>query len=145
MEGLDKIAVQVVESAVLFILIWCILKRVLFKPFLSLLDERDARTVGDERAAREKKVDSKELSKEIEIELQKARLEGIKDRDEAVRLAKDKAQEVIQAASVRAQEKREKAREEIERLKAAAEQELLKESTMLSDVVVRQLVSHKLH
>ena len=59
----------VIGSAVIFLCVWAFLSRVLLKPFLALIEEREARTVGDEHSAVEMKKDAKLLQAKAEEEL----------------------------------------------------------------------------
>lgn len=85
----------------------------LIKPFLDLLIEREARTTGDESAAKDTVSRSKQVAKDIEAELKEARVEGIALRDAQVAKAREEGGKVIAASEEKAEAKLEEARAEI--------------------------------
>lgn len=128
-------------SALLFVAVWAILSRYLFKPFFAVLAEREARTVGDERATAKSREEAQAVQVKIENELRAARLKGISQRDSKVNLAKAQGQTVIAEAQERAQQQLEKARNEIEALKAKARGEIHVESERLAQTVVERVLA----
>ena len=71
-------------SAGLFLLLWKFVGQGMAKPFLELLEDREARTLGDEKKARETKALSERIASDIELELHDSRVEGVKHREEPV-------------------------------------------------------------
>ncbi len=133
--------IEVACSAILFIVIWQILSARLFKPYLALLDERDARTVGDEQRVVERKKEIEDVQRVIDDELRQARVEGIVLRDKLVNEAKEEAQAIIDEATKVVDEELSRSRQAIFELKTQARAEIDKEADKLALLVVDRLQS----
>lgn len=133
--------IEIAASAGLFILLWVILGNLLFKPYLALLEEREARTVGDERRASEGQREAQRLQGEVNEELRQAALQGIKIRDSHVAEAKQEAAEITEQAAGRAAEAVAEARAEIERQVAAAREQIGQDAEQVAGVMLERLLS----
>lgn len=138
---MNPLIVEAVFSATTFLVLWSVLGNVLFKPYIKLLDEREARTSGDEDVAIAKRQEAKSLQAEIEEQLRIARLEGIRTRDERVSAAKREAQVVIDRAAEQAAQELKRAEQSIAELKSKALAELPAEAEKLSKLVVSRALS----
>lgn len=137
MEFLSNILVQTsILAAALFVVVWVFVGKYLFKPFIAVLEEREQRTVGDAKRAREKKDEVKTLVAKLDEQLVSARLEGIRRRDKKITEAKTEAQDLVDRAAEQARESVESARLEIERIKKQALSDLSSEADQLSEAVV---------
>lgn len=140
-EANSLVPVYVVSSAVIFIFVWQVLNRVFFKPVLAVLYEREARTSGDEARAHHLKDETKKIVHGLESELRVVRVEGLKQRDELVNIANDKANALIEEAQARAQSELVKARKHIAELKEQARSELQTEAEKLAQETFLKLMS----
>lgn len=131
----------VIGSAVIFLCVWAFLSRVLLKPFLALIEEREARTVGDEHSAVEMKKDAKLLQAKAEEELRLCRLAGIEARDARVQAAKEEGQRLVERTSANAAEELKRAQDSIEQLKVQAYREIPAEAEKLADLVLAKALS----
>jgi F0F1-type ATP synthase membrane subunit b/b' len=127
---------QIALSAVLFILVWQLVGNQVLKPFFELLEQREARTVGDDKQVIAKKAEVKQLEKTIEEELKKTRVEAAMRRDEKVQHAKKKAQAIITEATSRAEEELKKSEQFITELQAQARKDIVEQSVQLANEVV---------
>lgn len=132
--------IQILASSGLFLVVWYCLRSVL-KPFLENVEERQARTFGDEDAAVEKRQKAKLLDAEIEELLRQARHEGAQSRDAKVSLAKQEAQKLIDQAEAWASGEIEKGEKEVLSLKQKAMNEVPSEVEKLSRLVVERALS----
>jgi F-type H+-transporting ATPase subunit b len=137
----QMVIIQAVASAATFCLLWAVLGNLLFKPLFQLLEEREARTSGDEQAAVEKRHESKELAAQIEEKLRIARVDGAQLRDSRVAQAKKEAQEILDRANTHAAEELKRAEKMIAELKAKAMAELPAEVEKLSQLVVSRALA----
>jgi len=90
---------------VIFLVVYGVLKSVLFDPYLDLLQRRDAQTVdaGEELDALQARIDS--LQAKIDARLQEAQQEGRRQREAILAEAKAKADQILSQAQSEAQEK----------------------------------------
>ena len=133
--------IQIVLSAVLFIGVWSMLRRVL-QPFIANVEERQARTFGDEHDAVEMRQKTRLLDAEIEELLRQARHDGATVRDAKIAAAKAEAQRQLEAAEAWANAEVEKGEAEILKTKNQAMAEAPAEIEKLARLVVdRALMS----
>ena len=109
-----SLAVQIV----LFLILWSILRRVLFGPVGRLMAERDRRTEGAHAEARSMVEEGKELQERYDAAIAKARVEGesIKSeiREEALKARNAILSQARDAATQRIQEIRDEVGKELE-------------------------------
>ena len=139
--GPNPITIHVVVSAVLFIVIWQILGRLFFKPVLKVLEDREARTLGDEQRAHELKEEAKDLTHHIESQLRVARAEGIRKRDEIIAKAEREAHKILEHGQRQAAAKLKEGQLEIHRLKENAKKELVVETENLAEEAFRRILT----
>ena len=130
---------QIAFSAGLFLLLWAVLGGMIFKPFFRMLEEREDRTVGDERAAAAALEETKVRTQDLEKQLLEARIVGMQDREKRIQKAKEEATALVGEANLRAAEELKKIQEEIAQLKQRAINEVEAEAKNLSRLVVRQV------
>ncbi len=87
-----------------FFVLWAILERVLFAPFLQLLETREGMTSGSEALAQEKRGEVEKVSREYEARLQQARIEAMTSQAAIIQAAQQRAQQVVEKAEGEAQE-----------------------------------------
>ncbi|MFN8390466.1 MAG: ATP synthase F0 subunit B [Bdellovibrionota bacterium] len=128
-------------SAATFIVLWIVLGNMVFKPLFQLIEEREARTSGDEQAAVERRQEAKDLAATIEEKLRAARVDGVQLRDARVAQAKREAQAILDRAEESATEELRRAQQMIDDLKARALGELQPEAEKLSQLVVARAIA----
>ncbi|HCI28868.1 MAG TPA: F0F1 ATP synthase subunit B [Fervidobacterium sp.] len=110
---------SVVQLLSFIFLLW-MLKKLLYKPFFSMMDERKKRVEGDLAEAENVRKRAEELEKMAQNELKEARAKS----DQIVAIANNRAEEIIEEAKQKAQREAEKvlstAQLEIERQKQEA-------------------------
>ena len=115
---------SLVAQIVLFLILWSILRRVLFGPVGRLMAERDRRTEGAQSEARSMLEEGKELQERYDAAIAKARAEGeaikAEIRDEAVKARNVILSQGRDAATEKIQEIREEVRTELEEARRVA-------------------------
>lgn len=115
-----SLAVQIV----LFLILWSILRRVLFGPVGRLMAERDRRTEGAQAEARSMLEEGKDLQERYDAAIAKARAEGeaikAEIRDEALKARNVMLSQGRDAATEKIQEIREEVRKELEEARRVA-------------------------
>ncbi len=132
--------IHMAVSAGIFLFLWRFVGVGMVKPFLELIEDREARTVGDSQKARETKALSERIASDIELELHDSRIEGVKHREEQLGLAKQEADKMLSKAEVEAEAKLEAGRKEILALSEKARVELSSQVDDLSDILYTQVV-----
>ncbi|MCB0358104.1 MAG: ATP synthase F0 subunit B [Bdellovibrionales bacterium] len=140
---------EILSSAALFLVMWAILGNLIFKPYLAMLEEREARTTGDERRADELAKKAQLVRADVEKELRETSLHGIRLRDERVAAAKAQAQKITDAATERAQRTLESARADIATERERALAALAADADSLAETMLSQALgagqSHSVH
>ena len=115
---------SLVAQIVLFLILWSILRRVLFGPVGRLMAERDRRTEGAQSEARSMLEEGKELQERYDAAIGKARAEGeaikAEIRDEALKARNVILSQGRDAATEKIQEIREEVRTELEEARRVA-------------------------
>lgn len=117
----------VLIQIVAFLVFWFLLTKLLFKPFIGLLEERERRTEGAKAEAAALKEEGERLSKEYERAIAQAREEG--------RAAKEG---IIQEARQLRERLLSQAREEAARMVEAAREEIHKELERGRELAARE-------
>ena len=138
---MNQLLIEALASAGTFLFLWAVLGNLVFKPFLALVEEREARTLGDEEAAIEKRQAAKGIQTEIDEKLRAARTEGIALRDERVQQAKQEAQAILDRATELASQELKKAELSIAEVKQKALSDLSAEAEKLSHLVVERALA----
>lgn len=132
-------ATIIVQLAIfLFGVLW--LSFILFRPMLTLLEERDKRIEGTKREAEKLGSAGTEKSGIIDIRLEEARAAALDER-KSFRLQGQKVYtEAVEVARKASQEKLAKARVEIEAARKQAETSLKSEAKVLANMVVERVL-----
>lgn len=117
----------VLIQIVAFLVFWFLLTKLLFKPFIGLLEERERRTEGAKAEAAALKEEGERLSKEYEQAIAKAKDEG--------RAAKEG---ILQEARQARERLLGQAREEAARMVQAAREEIRKELERGRELAARE-------
>jgi F-type H+-transporting ATPase subunit b len=115
---------SLVVQIVLFLILFSILRRVLFGPVGRLMAERERRTEGAHAEARSMTEEGKELQEQYDAAIAKARAEGeaikAEIRDEALKARNVMLSQGRDAATEKIQEIREEVRKELEEARRVA-------------------------
>ena len=118
---------SLVVQIALFLVLWSILRRVLFGPVGRLMAERERRTVGTHAEARSMMEEGKELQARYDAAIATARAEGetirIEIREEALKARNAVVSQGREDAARRIQEMREEVRRELEAARSVAAQD----------------------
>ena len=138
---MQEVVQQILISSGLFVFLWIVLGRGVFKPFIELIEEREQRTAGDDKRSLELKDEAQRTRDRVDSEIKQARLRAIASRDEVVGSAKKEANKIVEEANAKAEQKLEAARAEIEALSKKAEAELASEVSEIAEVMHSKIIS----
>jgi len=131
--------VQFVTFAVLVF----VLSRLLFAPFLEVLAERSARTIGDVEKAAASRAEIAALSARVDAELATARAEAKADVDDVKRRTRDEATQLFQEAQSDASSRLAELREQVVGATRDARSALASDARILADAMVAAVISGK--
>jgi F-type H+-transporting ATPase subunit b len=107
--------ISVLYQVIIFLVLWLILSKVLFRPYLSLLDERERRTTGVRHELSELEHEGARVKAEYEEKLSQARAAGAAAKEAIVQEGRQQRERLLQQAREEATHTLERARREIER------------------------------
>ncbi|MCS6927220.1 MAG: ATP synthase F0 subunit B [Candidatus Binatia bacterium] len=133
-----------VFQIVLFLILWTVLRRLLFDPHLVVLRDREQRTTGALQEANRLRAAAEEMAEHYKAQLSRARAQSLQEVDRTYREAEEQARALLEAARADAArttaEIRERIRYEIE----AARQRLTTHIPEFSRTIAEKLVGRPL-
>jgi F-type H+-transporting ATPase subunit b len=106
---------SVLYQIVIFVLLWLILSKLLFRPYLNLLEERERRTAGARHDSSELEHEGARLKAEYEEKIAQARAAGNAAKDAIVQEGRQERERLLQQAREEAALTLESARREVQR------------------------------
>ena len=129
------------SAAVIFITVWIVVGKVMFKPYFNMLIEREERTIGDEKRVLRHKEETTSVFNQIAQEVRAARVKGVEIRNRKIAQAKEEAQMIINTAANDLNEELDKSKNLIAQLKFKALEDLPIESEKLAALVVENVTN----
>lgn len=119
--------ISIVYQVILFVVLWLILSKVLFQPYLKLLDERERRTSGAQHDSTELEREGARLRAQYEEKIAQAQSVAAVEREGILQVAREEREKILGQARQEAEQTLARRRQEIatalesERRLAAAE------------------------
>src|SRR5277367_1132295 len=136
---LGELFLQAVPTVLIILLFYFILRTIFFKPLLKVMAERDARTVGAQKAAVAAQASSAEKARQYQDALKHARAQVYAEQEAARKKVLDERAEVIKEARTAATKQVAAAKEQIGTEFAAARREIEKTVGQLSAEIARRI------
>jgi F-type H+-transporting ATPase subunit b len=105
---------SVVYQIVLFLIVWLILSKVLFRPYLGLLDERERRTIGTQHDSTDLEHEGARLRAQYEEKIAQAQAAGYADKEAILQEARQQRERILNQAREEAMGMLEGVRREVE-------------------------------
>jgi F-type H+-transporting ATPase subunit b len=137
---LGELFLQAVPTVLIILLFYFILRAIFFKPLLRVMAERDARTVGAQKAAEAAQAAAAEKAKQYHDALKLARAQVYTEQEAARKKVLDERAEVVKEARAAATKQVAAAKEQIGAEFAAARREIEKTVTQLSAEIARRIL-----
>ncbi|HEY7321765.1 MAG TPA: ATP synthase F0 subunit B [Candidatus Binatia bacterium] len=118
---------SIIYQIVLFVILWLILSKLLFRPYLDLLEERERQTVGTQHDSTDLEHEGARLRTQYEEQIARAQAAGYTDKEAILQEARQQRERVLNQAREEAMRMLEEVRQEVamqlqqERQFAAAE------------------------
>lgn len=126
---------MIIVWAICFVALWQILARVLFNPYLRLVESREAVTTGAGESAKLQLAQADELLAQYEDRLTQARVNGMKEKMAIINRTRSEAQEILEKSERAAQDKIRANREDLQNRLTALKSELERDcDSMVSEI-----------
>ncbi len=137
---LGELFLQAVPTVLIILLFYFILRALFFKPLLAVMAERDARTVGAQKAAELAQTTAADKAKQYQDALKQARTKVYAEQEVARKKLLDERAEVIKTARAAAAAQVAAAKERIAGEVAAARREIEATVAQLSTEIARRIL-----
>lgn len=127
-----------------FLALWFVLSKLLFKPFLALLEEREKRTEGLKAAAAALNLESEKLRAEYESAVRRANDEGAAAKDAIVAEARRTRERLLSEARAQAAARLAAVRGEIKKELAGSRREALEEAEVIARRMAEKVLGRKI-
>lgn len=135
---------SVLTQIILFIGLWLILRRVLFEPYMRLLQNREQRTDGLQAQAETLTREGQQLQAEYEAAIARAREEGESIKNEIRGEAEQARERIVSEGQSIASQTLQAVRQEIARDMTAARERTAKEAEALASEMVEKVLGRKI-
>jgi F-type H+-transporting ATPase subunit b len=125
---------------VTFTVLVFVLSRLLFAPFLEMLAERSARTVGDVQKAAATRAEVEALSARVDAELSKAKAAASAEVDAVRARTREEAAQLFQAAQQQAGARLAELREQVAAATTEARRSLANDARTIADAMVSAVI-----
>jgi F-type H+-transporting ATPase subunit b len=105
---------SVVYQIVLFLILWLVLSRILFRPYLGLLEEREHRTIGTQHDSTDLEHEGARLRAQYEEKIAQAQAAGYAEKEAILQGARQQRERVLNQAREEAMGMLEGVRREVE-------------------------------
>jgi F-type H+-transporting ATPase subunit b len=105
--------ISILYQVILFVVLWLILNKVLFQPYLQLLDERERRTTGAQHDSSDLEHEGARLRAQYEEKIAAAQAAAYADKERVLQSARAEREKILSDARAQAAGTLERARREI--------------------------------
>ena len=143
MENAIPNAIQVLFQIVVLLLLWAILNKILFKPFLRLVEEREKRTEGLKAAAAALTAEAERLRADYESAIRQANDEGAAAKDALLEEERRTREQLLAESRAQAAERIAAVREEIKKEMDQGRAQALKEAEEIARQMAEKVLGRK--
>jgi F-type H+-transporting ATPase subunit b len=130
---------SVIYQVILFFLLWIVLSKILFRPFLDLLEERERRTIGVQHDATDLEREGAQLRAQYEDKIAQAQAAGYAAKEAVLQEGRQQRERLLTQAREEAASMLEAARREVE-----SQMEKERQLSATEAGVVAQQMVHKI-
>ncbi|HKY09318.1 MAG TPA: ATP synthase F0 subunit B [Candidatus Binatia bacterium] len=96
--------ISILYQAILFVILWLILNKVLFQPYLKLLDERERKTTGAQHDSSELEHEGARLRAQYEEKIAQAQSAAAVERERVLQAARQEREKILAQARQEAEQ-----------------------------------------
>lgn len=105
--------ISILYQIVLFIVVWLILNKILFQPYLRLLDQREGRTTGAEHESADLEHEGTRLRAQYEEQISQAQIAGYAAKEAIVQEGREQREKILAEARQEAASQLDRVRREV--------------------------------
>jgi len=144
MENAIQNAIQVLFQIVVILLLWAILNKILFKPFLALVEQREKRTEGLKAAAAALTAEAERLRADYESAIRQAGEEGAAAKEAILDEARKTREQLLGQARAEAAERLAAVRREIQTEMQQGRAEALRDAEEIARRMAEKVLGRKI-
>jgi F-type H+-transporting ATPase subunit b len=133
----------VLVQIIAFLALWFLLSKVLFRPFIALLEERENRSEGLKAAAASLVAEGERLRAEYESAIAKANEEGAAVKETILREARQTRERLLAESRAQAAERMTAVREDIKKEMAKGRELALQEAAVIARQMAEKVLGRK--
>jgi F-type H+-transporting ATPase subunit b len=133
----------VLVQIVAFLALWFLLSKILFKPFIALLEERENRSEGLKAAAASLVAEGERLRAEYESAIAKANEEGAAVKETILQEARQTRERLLAESRAQAAERMTAVLEDIKKEMAQGREEALQEAAVIARQMAEKVLGRK--
>jgi F-type H+-transporting ATPase subunit b len=135
--------ISILYQIILFVVLWLILNKVLFQPYLHLLDERERRTSGAEHDSADLEQEAARLRAQYEEKIAQAQAAGYAAKDRIVQDGRQQREKILAQAREEASRALERVRHEVAAALAQEKQLAAAEASVVAGEMVSKALGRK--
>ena len=132
--------ISILYQVILFIVLWLILKKLFFQPYLHLLEERERRTTGAQHDSTDLEREGAQLRAEYEQKIAAAQTAAYANRERVLEIARAERESVLGQARQEAAQTLDRARQEIAAAIAAERSLAASEAANIAAVIASKVL-----
>jgi F-type H+-transporting ATPase subunit b len=132
--------ISILYQVILFVLLWLILTKVLFRPYLRLLEEREGKTTGAQHDSTDLEHEGARLRAEYEDKVKAAQAAAYAEKERLVQAARLEREKVLSQAREEATQLLERARQEIAQALTAERRLAASEATSIAAAIASKVL-----
>jgi F-type H+-transporting ATPase subunit b len=134
---------SILYQIILFVVLWLILNKILFQPYLHLLEEREAKTSGAEHDSATLEQEGASLRAQYEEKISQAQAGGYAAKDAILQDARQQREKILSQARQDATSVLERVRREVASAMAAEKQLAAAEAALVASEMVSKVLGRK--
>ena len=134
----------VVYQIIIFLVLWAVLSRILFRPYLALLEAREHRTAGIQQESADLAHEGERLKAQYEERIAQAQTAAAAAKEAILQDGRQQGEKLISQARVEATETLERVRQEVQRQMEKERQLAAAEAAVIAQQMVNKILGRSL-
>jgi F-type H+-transporting ATPase subunit b len=133
----------VVYQMIIFLIVWVVLTRIFFRPYLALIEERERRTAGMQLEAAELTHEGERLKTQYDGRIAQAQVAGVTAKEAILQEARQQRDQLLAHARQEAARALEEVRQEVQRQMETEKQLATAEVAVISQEMVSKILGRR--
>ena len=140
---MNSLDISILYQVILFFVLWLIVNKVLFQPYLKLLDERERATTGAQHDSTELEQESARLRAQYEEKIAQAQSVAARERERVLQSAREQREKILAQARQEAEQTLASRRREIATALVAERQRAATEAATIAAEIASKVLGRK--